>query len=65
MKMKDGSTNGRAAMVGTEEREEVDKGQTLTAERAYLSAHPLFSILICKSSLDVWQGCPGKQEQVS
>lgn len=34
MKMKDGSTNGGAAMVGTEERVEVDEGKTLTAEWA-------------------------------
>lgn len=49
MKMKDGSTNGGAAVVGTERGG--GRGTVMTAEWVYLSAQPLFSILICKSSV--------------
>lgn len=45
MKMTDGSTNGRAVnrRKGEEGGSEGRRGTTLTAKRAYLSAHPSFS----------------------
>lgn len=54
MKMKDGSTNGRAVIRRTEEGvggSEIRQRTTVTAEWAYLSAHPSFSVLICRSSM--------------